>query len=116
MIWLLALVVVFAPMQAAVSAIDMLQQDKTHKSHCQHDMAGQMGHADMGHGDCCHNDNGSGCADNCSSCTQCMSLHAMLLGQLHLAHPLNHPFEFQNYSLASGITGSNEYRPPRSFS
>ncbi len=113
-IWLLALVVVFAPMQAAVSAIDMLAHGKAQLEHCQHDMAGQMDHGDMSHGDCCQHD--GSCADNCSSCTQCISVHAMLLGQFHLEHQLNHKFSRQTRTTAIGITEGNQYRPPRFFS
>ena len=114
-IWLLALMVVFAPMQAAVSAIDMLTHGKGRTEHCQHEMSGQMDHANMvgqmAQGDCCQHD--GACADNCSSCTQCISVHAMLLTQFLIQHPLTQQFTFQSLSPAAGLTSGNQYRPPR---
>jgi len=114
LIWLLALMVVFAPMQAALSAIDMLTDGTGQTQHCQHDMTEQVNHGDMNHGDCCPQD--GACADNCASCTQCISVHAVLFAGFSLPTPPDYQFEFPIHSLVKGITDLGEYRPPRFFS
>ena len=113
-IWFLALSVVLAPMQAAVAAIDMLAHDKGQSSHCQTEMAAHADHGDMGHGDCCQPD--GGCADNCASCTQCVSVQAMLLNPLQPDQQARQHFISPFYAQASGVTPPGEYRPPRFFS
>ena len=114
-IWLLALMVVFAPMQAAVSAIDMLKHGNGRLGHCQHAMAEHMDHnnmaGEMGHADCCQHD--GSCADNCSSCTQCVSVPALLLSLFVMEYSFNHQFTFQDFSHVAGLAPGIQYRPPR---
>lgn len=124
LIWLLALMVVFAPMQAALSAIDMLDHQTGQKQHCQMDIAGKVDHANMDHSDMDHSDMGQGdccqhegaCHDNCSTCNQCISAHAMLFDQTLLHHQSPHQFVDLKSSLAKGISRHSEHRPPRSLS
>lgn len=113
-IWLLALMVVFAPVQAAVSAIDMLDHGQTKQQHCQMEMASQMDHGTMEHGDCCSPD--GSCGGNCATCTQCVSVHAMMIGQLNMQSQVISHFESQINALTKGIPGRSELRPPRFFS
>ena len=115
MIWLLALVVVFAPLQGVVAAIDMLGHGKGTASHCQHDMAEQMDHADMDQStmdnSCCQPD--GGCNGHCSGCTQCFATHAMLTGQYNLQGLMSKHFEYQSYPLLKGLSGHSDCRPTR---
>lgn len=115
LIRLLAMMVVFAPMQAAVSAIDMLAYNSDDQAtHCQMDMADNPEHGSMAHGDCCQHD--GACQDNCSSCTQCISVHAALIGISVLPdHLINH-FPHLKTSLSKGLPGHSNFRPPRFFS
>jgi len=119
LIWLLALVVVFAPMQAAVSAIDMLDHNRGRIQHCQTGMADKMDHANMDHvgmdhGSCCQHE--GACQGNCSACTQCISVPAMLLEQNTLQNQPIKQFVYLKTSLAKGISGLSDYRPPRPLS
>ncbi len=120
LIWLLALMVVFAPMQAAVSAIYVFDHTKgQQQQHCKMDMAdtlehSNMGHSDMEHGDCCQHK--GTCQDNCSTCTQHVSVQAMLFGHTTTKNKLIKEFIYLKTSLADGIPVPSEYRPPRYFS
>lgn len=119
LIWLLALVVVFAPMQAAVSAIDMLDHNRGRIQHCQSGMADKMDHANMDHvgmdhGSCCQHE--GACQGNCSACSPCVSVSAMLFGQTVTQNQPIKQFVLLKSSLATGIPGPSEYRPPRFFS
>lgn len=123
-IWLLVLMVAFAPMQAALSAVDMCTHNTDQKQHCQMDITGKLNHASMDHSgmdhsnmaqdDCCQHE--GACLDNCATCNQCVSAHAMLLGQNLIDYQLSHQFVDIKSSLAKGIFRPSEYRPPRSFS
>ena len=115
LIWLLALVVAYAPLQGAIAAIDMLGHGNGQASYCQHDMAEQMDHTDidqatMDHA-CCQHD--GGCNGHCSSCTQCFSTHVMLTGQFNLQGPMHQQFEHPSYLLLKGLFGHSDFRPPR---
>lgn len=124
LIWLLALVVVFAPMQAAVSSIEMLVHHNGQTPHCQMAMDDDRDHANMEHpgmdhdtmgqGDCCGHD--GPCQGNCPSCAQCISVHPALFGQAARQEPAVNQFIYQKTFLAKGIPGRGEYRPPRLFS
>lgn len=120
LIWLLALMVVFAPMQAAVSAIDMLNHHNGQAPHCNMAMASGMHHAAMdhaskGHGDCCKH--GGACQGNCSSCAQCASVHVALFAKLFISTTqVTSKLIPQQISLSKGVTGHSDYRPPRLFS
>lgn len=104
--WLLALLMVFAPMQAAVSAIDMLDHEKP-QQHCQMGMDQQMDHEDSSQGDCCQNG---------MDCAKCVSVHAMMFSPFVFAEQKTHSFQRQLKSLAKGIPAQSQFRPPRSFS
>ena len=120
MIWLMALMVVFAPIQVEISAINVLEHAHGQKQHCQMDMADDMDHAnmacsDMGRGDCCEHE--GACKGNCSSgCTPHVSVHAMLLDATIIHNQPSEIFVCLKSSLANGIPLSSEYRPPRFFS
>ena len=106
--WLLALALVFAPMQSVVSAIDMLDHGQPQKQHCQMDKVStaQQDKADE-HDNCCK----SGVA-----CVKCISVHAIIAEQAVLAHHSQTLFTQTYKSSAHGIPASSEYRPPRFFS
>lgn len=124
LIWLLALVVLFAPMQAAVSAIDMLDHNRGRSHHCQMDMTKMMDHAKMDHDNREHSgiDHGEtsqhvgSCKDNCSACTQCISVPAMLLGLSLIQDQPIKIFIHLKTSMANGISSPSDYRPPRFIS
>lgn len=110
LIWLLALLVVFAPMRGVVAAIDMFGHDNNGHHHC------RMHMADKGatQADCCR-DHGT-CKHHCANCNQCVSVHVALLSGSDLAvQPLSH-FIPVRLSSSKGISGRREYRPPRFFS
>lgn len=107
--WLLALALVFAPMQSVMSAIDMLDHGQPQKQHCQMDKVStaQQDKADEHEGDCCK----SGVA-----CVKCISVHAIIAEQVLLSRPTQTLFTQTYKSSAHGIPASSEYRPPRFFS
>ena len=124
LIRLLILMVVFAPMQAAVSAIDVFNFSTDQKPHCRMTMSGNMDdegmdhsrmtHHDVAQDDCCQHE--GACLDNCPNCIQCISIFAVLSELSILQHKPVSVFIYPKNSLAYGIIGSAEYRPPRFFS
>ncbi|MDH5446204.1 MAG: hypothetical protein OEY52_11665 [Gammaproteobacteria bacterium] len=105
--WVLAFAVMFAPVQIAVSAIDMLDHNETQSQHCQMEKNHQAQQDASDQADCCQNG---------FDCAKCFTVHAMMHEPQGMAHSPHHTFN-QVYRFSDhGIAGQDQFRPPRSFS
>lgn len=123
LIKLLALAVVFAPVQSAVSAIEMLDHNTGSSQHCQLDMAGHtdmdsMSSMDsmdsMDHAGCCQHD--GTCQDSCSTCAQGIAVQAMFSSLVIQTERPSLIFTPLHTGLPNGIPPGSEFRPPRIIS
>ncbi|MDH5408342.1 MAG: hypothetical protein OEZ33_06910 [Gammaproteobacteria bacterium] len=116
---ILGLMLVIAPMQAAVSAIDMLDMGTGQSQHCPSagmdmPMDETAGH-DGNHNGCCSAADNA-CQDNCSSCSSCVSVYSSLTTANTLSNFSTHKFIPQQMIFFEGISPGGEGHPPRNVS